>query len=339
MAELTDLGRIHSMLFWDQNTMMPPNGAAARADHSATLEVISHDKLIDPEIGRLLDALAPWADVRGPRLRRRPPARRRPARPREGRARPDRARRRDEPRRRARPAGVAGGARGRPTSALFRDALERHIELRHRYVACFEPAEHPYDILLDDFEPELTTAELQAAVRQPPRRRSSSSSPRSPATTGSARNDGVFSGPFEVDDQRRAVMDVLEAVGFDADGWRLDPAPHPFAQSLGPTDVRITTRYDLQRLRRRALLRPARVRPRPLRGRHRARARAQPARPAGLARHPRVAEPAVGERRRPLAPVLRLGAAEAARAPRPRHPRRASTSTRSTARSTRSSAR
>ena len=40
-------------------------------------------------------------------------------------------------------------------------------------------------------------------------------------------------------------MEVLEAVGFDADGWRLDPAPHPFAQSLGPTDVRITTRYDL----------------------------------------------------------------------------------------------
>ena len=35
MAELTDLGRIHSMMFWDQNTMMPPNGAAARADHSA----------------------------------------------------------------------------------------------------------------------------------------------------------------------------------------------------------------------------------------------------------------------------------------------------------------
>ena len=61
MAELTDLGRIHSMMFWDQNTMMPPNGAAARADHSATLEVISHNKLIDPEIGRLLDALEPWA--------------------------------------------------------------------------------------------------------------------------------------------------------------------------------------------------------------------------------------------------------------------------------------
>ena len=28
MAELSDLGRIHSLLFWDQNTMMPPRGAA-----------------------------------------------------------------------------------------------------------------------------------------------------------------------------------------------------------------------------------------------------------------------------------------------------------------------
>ena len=46
LTELTDLGRIHSMLFWDQNTMMPPNGAAARADHASTLEVISHNKLI-----------------------------------------------------------------------------------------------------------------------------------------------------------------------------------------------------------------------------------------------------------------------------------------------------
>ena len=27
MAELTDLGRIQAMLFWDQNTMMPPHGA------------------------------------------------------------------------------------------------------------------------------------------------------------------------------------------------------------------------------------------------------------------------------------------------------------------------
>ena len=57
-------------------------------------------------------------------------------------------------------------ARAASDFCLFRDALERHIELRHRYVACFEPVEHPYDLLLDDFEPGLTTAELRPLFAQ-----------------------------------------------------------------------------------------------------------------------------------------------------------------------------
>ena len=244
MAELTDLSRIHSMLFWDQNTMMPPNGAAARADHAATLEVISHDKLIDPEIGRLLDALEPWAAGEDPDS---------------DPVRLIAAVRRDHEKAVRVPTALAAEishadalgqqawqeARAASDFSLFRDALEHHIELRHRYVGCFEPAAHPYDILLDDFEPELTTAELRplfATLRD----ELVDLVTRSAGEDGGVRNDGVFAGPFEVSDQRRTVMEVLEAVGFDADGWRLDPAPHPFAQSLGPTDVRITTRYDLR---------------------------------------------------------------------------------------------
>jgi carboxypeptidase Taq len=53
----------------------------------------------------------------------------------------------------------------------------------------------------------------------------------------------VFAGPHPVDAQRAVVLDVLGAIGFDPDGWRLDTAAHPFAQSLAPTDVRLTTRY------------------------------------------------------------------------------------------------
>jgi carboxypeptidase Taq len=243
MAELSDLGRIHALLFWDQNTMMPPRGAAARADHSSTLELISHGKLTDPAVGRLLDALEPWAADQDPDS---------------DEVRLLAAVRRDHEKAVRVPAELAAQmshaaalgqqawqeARAASDFGRFRDALSRHIELRHRYVQCFEGAEHPYDVLLDDFEPGLTTAELRplfATLRD-------ELVDLVAATAGSpaqSRNHGAFSGPFEVDDQRRAVMDVIEAVGFDADGWRLDPAPHPFAQSLGPTDVRITTRYDL----------------------------------------------------------------------------------------------
>jgi carboxypeptidase Taq len=40
------------------------------------------------------------------------------------------------------------------------------------------------------------------------------------------------------------VLDILDGVGFEPAGWRLDVAPHPFAQRIGPGDVRITTRYN-----------------------------------------------------------------------------------------------
>ena len=58
---LADLGHVHSLLFWDQNTMMPPGGAAARADMADTLQRTVHARETDPELGRLLDALEPWA--------------------------------------------------------------------------------------------------------------------------------------------------------------------------------------------------------------------------------------------------------------------------------------
>jgi carboxypeptidase Taq len=243
MAELSDLGRIHALMFWDQNTMMPPRGAMARADHSATLELISHGRLTDPEVGRLLEALEPWAAGEDPDS---------------DEVRLLAAVRRDHEKAVRVPSALAAEmshadalgqqawqeARAASDFGRFRDALARHIELRHRYVACFDRPAHPYDVLLDDFEPGLTTGELEPLFTTL-RDELVELVAATAADGGQARNDGVFSGPFEVDDQRRAVMDVLEAVGYDADGWRLDPAPHPFAQSLGPTDVRITTRYDL----------------------------------------------------------------------------------------------
>src|SRR4029078_12907660 len=58
------------------------------------------------------------------------------------------------------------------------------------------------------------------------------------------RNDGVFGGPFAVDAQRAAVLELLDSVGYDPDRRLLPPSLHPFAQRLAPTDVRLTTKYD-----------------------------------------------------------------------------------------------
>jgi len=241
-AILADLGRVHSLLFWDQNTMMPPNGAPARGDVSATLEAVAHERLTDPQLGRLLDALEPWTAEQDPDA---------------DEVRLVRELRRDFEKAvrvptslaaelsRAAALGQAAWQEARAAADFwrFRDALERQIELRHRYVACFTDFEHAYDVLLDDFEPGMTTARLRLLLAE----LVEALVPlvADVAADGARPEGGVFGGPHEVEDQRRAVMDILEGVGLDPDGWRLDVAPHPFAQGIAPADIRITTRYDL----------------------------------------------------------------------------------------------
>ncbi|MGH3992942.1 MAG: hypothetical protein ACRDSN_10830, partial [Pseudonocardiaceae bacterium] len=58
LAEIHDLERTLSVLGWDQRTMMPPKGAQARGEASATLSGIVHERFASDEIGRLLDRLA-----------------------------------------------------------------------------------------------------------------------------------------------------------------------------------------------------------------------------------------------------------------------------------------
>ena len=62
LAEVYDLERALGVLGWDQRTMMPAQGAAGRAEASATLAGLAHERFVSDEIGRLLDGAAPLTD-------------------------------------------------------------------------------------------------------------------------------------------------------------------------------------------------------------------------------------------------------------------------------------
>ena len=224
-----------AVLSWDQNTYMPPGGHATRGDQLATLERLAHGRLVDPRLGALLDALEPWAEDEDPDS---------------DAARLVRWTRRDHeksvrvPERlavemaRESAIGYAAwlDAHERGEFSVFRDPLARQIDLRREYAACFPDAEHPYDVLLDDFEPGMTLAEVRplfdALVPAVGRLVAAASEVEDP-----------LAGRFPVPAQQTLLRSVLEAVGFDDRSWRLDESPHPFAQSPGPGDVRITTRF------------------------------------------------------------------------------------------------
>ena len=161
IGEIHDLDRASSLLGWDQQVKMPPGGAGVRAEQLATLERLAHEALTSDEIGRLLDELAPHEDsleydsdeASLIRLVRRDweKARRVPA---ELRAEMTRAASLAMP--------VWVKARQESDFSQFLPALRTNFDLRRRYVECFDDYDEPYDVLLDDFEPGMKTAEVRA---------------------------------------------------------------------------------------------------------------------------------------------------------------------------------
>jgi carboxypeptidase Taq len=129
--------------------------------------------------------------------------------------------------------------------ALFAPALERNLELRRALSACYPEAEHPYDPLLDDYEPGMRTADARAALE----RLRDGLVPLVAAAPHI--DDALLHGPYPEAAQRPLVQTVLHAVGVDDEAWRLDEAPHPFAVAVTVGDIRLTTRYhddDLESL-------------------------------------------------------------------------------------------
>jgi carboxypeptidase Taq len=240
LMEIYDLTRAGAVLEWDQETMMPPKGAQARAEQLATLARISHEKFTSSEIGRLLEELRPYEENL-------------PSDSDE--ASLIRVARRDYQKQSPVPAGLTAEmtrtgaiareawveAKNKSNFKLFLPHLERTIELKHRYIDCFGTVDNPYDILLDDYERDMKTAEVQQtfeALKKDLVPLIAAIKARSDAV-----DDRCLRGHFPVDRQREFCLDVISRFGFNSDSWRLDPTVHPFTTSFAIDDVRITTHY------------------------------------------------------------------------------------------------
>ena len=234
-----DLRRAGAVLNWDQATYMPAGGAEARGRQVALLDRLAHERLTDPNIGRLLDSLAPWAETQGNDS---------------DVAALVRVTRRDYERATRVPsafierlsthtaATYQTWQRARPANdfAAVRSGLETTVELS-RELAAFHPGyAYPYDALIDDAEDGMTVGavrslftELRAglvpliqAIRARPQI-----------------DDSCLRGEFPESAQQAFAEKVIRAFGYDYARGRQDKTAHPFMTKLGRGDVRITTRY------------------------------------------------------------------------------------------------
>jgi carboxypeptidase Taq len=239
LEEVQDLGKIVRLLSWDQQTVMPPAGTGHRADQMATVQRVAHEKFTAPEVGRWLEELRPIEESLDPdsddaatiRLARRDyeKAVNVPADLRAAMARAAAE---------ARPVWVK--AKTESDFASFLPSLERIVELKLQYVDCVaDDADERYDVLLDDYEPQTTTAEVRALFDElkPPLVELIAELRQRDVDTS------FLHGDFPPERQRALSHEVIGLFGHRPDSWRIDPTEHPFASGPGRDDIRITTNY------------------------------------------------------------------------------------------------
>jgi carboxypeptidase Taq len=239
LAENDDLRNAATLLFWDQRVMMPPGGAQARAEAIATVSRLTHERFVDPELGNLLEDLKGLEetldyDSDDASLLR--------------------VARRDYDKavrvppeltgeiRRASALAVAdwGAAKANADFEAMLPHLEKHLELKHRYVECFEPSDETYDVLLDDFEPGMKTAEVRAIFDT--LKEELLPLIKEIGEAGDV-DDSFLTGEFDAGAQHAFSLEIVRRFGFTDEEWRLDTTAHPFMTTPGHGDVRLTTNY------------------------------------------------------------------------------------------------
>jgi carboxypeptidase Taq len=239
LAEIADLNHAAALIGWDQQVYMPEGAAEEHGNMLGTLGKIAHEKFVSEEVGRLLEDLKrelPSLDPQSDEYRLIRSA----------------ARDYDKETRvpsefiveHAQVTAMAhqawAEARASSNFAHFQPHLEKVVELSQRYVTFFPPADHPYDTLLDLFEPGMKTAEVRAifdAVR-----------PQQVELIRAIGQRPQVEDAFmhlAYDEQRMwdFSRDIAGAFGYDWKRGRQDPTVHPFCQSIGIDDVRITSRW------------------------------------------------------------------------------------------------
>ncbi|WP_420403184.1 carboxypeptidase M32 [Nisaea sp.] len=230
-----------AVLGWDQETMMPPGGAEARAEQMAVLDVLQHELLSDPAVEEELveaeaaaTALEPWQRANLREMRR------------------------VHTNETVAPAALVD-ARSRATSACVNawrearkaddfsavsDKLARVLELTREYgqIKAEKLGCGLYDALIDSYEPGGTMARIDPIFAT---LKAELPGLIDKILTAQAAGPRALEpeGPFPSERQKALGEKVMAALGFDFTHGRLDESAHPFTGGI-PEDIRITTRYD-----------------------------------------------------------------------------------------------
>lgn len=239
------LSAVDQLLNWEQETYMPPNGAAFRAEELSLLAELTHQMRTHPRVGELLVACEADHKLRMD----------------DNNEANLREMRRDYVRATKLPVELVAElakvgsqaqevwkeARNKNDFRMFEPWLEKMFTLTRRKAECYGWGVNgePYDALLEEYEPAATAAQVEA-IFTPLRTRLAGLVSQLKAGTNKP-DASILNTKISAEKQHAFGIEILTALGFDFNSGRLDTTTHPFCSGVGPGDTRLTTRYRDER--------------------------------------------------------------------------------------------
>lgn len=235
--KIADVEYSNSLLQWDQEVNMPEKGADIRSRQIATLSVIAHEWRTDAAYGELLEALSKdesltWEQNRNIEISLeefKKHQKYNSAFVQKMSATISKA------------FNAWQAARKANDFQLFVPALEEIIHLKREEAELLGYKDHPYNAMLDEYEPGATVAmidELFVGVK-------SSLLQLLDKINSSQKPVNSFAGKkFKTDPQWKVSVEFLKKMGYDFKAGRQDFAAHPFCTNFNSQDVRVTTRAN-----------------------------------------------------------------------------------------------
>ena len=233
LKNLHHLEGVKALLDWDQQVYLPPQGAQTRGDQLEYVSVLMHQQLTDPILEKLAqEVLATGASecreedrinarwllrsiIREKKLPESFVAER-------ARIASDTFNKWQE-------------AKPKADFGSVKENLKKIVELARRESELVGYQEHPYDALLDQYEPEATVGWVKPLLV-------SLANDIKALLKGVSPSDKIRKFPLAIDRQKALCEELMVAFGLPKDSSRLDLSSHPFCTTIGAGDVRITTR-------------------------------------------------------------------------------------------------
>lgn len=132
-------------------------------------------------------------------------------------------------------------AREKNHFATFAPHFEKLLAISKEKADRYGYEDEPYDALISTYERGAKTADIARIfdVLQP----QITTLAATAVEKTKANPARPITGNFPIQAQQTLNQEIAQSIGFDFDAGRIDTTTHPFCTTLGPNDIRLTTRY------------------------------------------------------------------------------------------------